>query len=1545
MSDNNPSGEELSSFLEKLLDAWQTDQKNQTCLLAEDIIKIASRLISSGRIAEIDSSLARSYLKITSTRDFLKKLSYPQKNWEWAETAFSFIQKANYHLLDLFEDRLQECRERILFRDMSFPVPPEWTYAEVANYLKLLAGGFYLLSGNREPRVAIFSENHFDTACCDLACLFYDILVTPLNPNFNLENLQLIFDLLKINIVITDSLDRLRLLEALKQKTSWKFDILCSQRFERPEAGWKYLGEYVRSLKPGDVDQVLRKRRRRSLTEVCTVMFTSGSTGTPKGVSFSEYNLISKRFARAAALPDVGQDEILLSFLPLYHTFGRYFELLGSIFWRGTYVFSGNPSVDTLLALFPRVNPTGLVSVPIRWLQIYERCMEAISGVKSEEEKREAIRKVVGSRLRWGISAAGYLEPKVFHFFEKHGVMLTSGFGLTEATGGLTMTPPGQYVDNTQGLPLPGVELKLSKEGELLARGHYIARYLEDKGPGDEIPLPGSPGSDYWLKTGDVFRVLPNGYYQIVDRIKDIYKNNRGQTIAPRKIENKFNSVPGIKSAFLVGDGRPYNILLIVPDNTYPEFRKFLGKEGEREYYKRIIEAANLDLAPYERIINFAVLDRDFSRERGELTAKGTFNRKKIVTNYSELIEGLYQKNYVELKADKFKVKIPLWLIRDLGLLEGDFKLEGGKLLDLSRSLSLVIQKDSQRDRYRIGDLCYEIKDKVIDLGLFARQPYLWCGNEALVNFLPCREGWDTSLTNISNRVWLPRDKKRPVSEAQADIQMSSPKGVTDVSLVRIHQLVARMYFAPLKSAEEAMAELEKLFYESDNIRISSLIRLRLEAMANHPVEKLRCWAYRLLLLDQPRADYCPSLSSFVDSGLTFLNEESIEEIASSVLGSGRFEALRQRLAGYRVSLSWPASSGTIKQFKHIFKLLADFAQVHPEFTSSVAAELASWALHKQDSVLSAEAERILENLYLVFRLRLKVRLPEDYQQKLEKAIKINNEFSAAEKVKINQVLTDPTFLAESLRLAYGYYAVNLEAISYGNIWVSRVPSVYPGLHLRVCINSRQGEHYDLKVEILDDKFSSATREKIYWYLTLSEHFSYPGLLPKMASWRSDLGAISYRFFSRLSVGERIRDFAGRNQSQQPLVTPQEWRILYVSAIALIFQAVKASDFKIIPGEALPENISVDSARPCLISLGNIRNYEGPSSLVRLLIDNFYLNVVAAYPWAEKIIDLSWIFDACFEAWDEKEATCFLQNLQAELEQHDLEIDGLGSLRLMLGSYLSEIQKNPVLPISILTAIRKYKEWEISVRMAGSEEREQKVLDLIHEYNLQNKPDWMRFYVYRHTYFASHKTEVIFSFERLLERMKQNPEKLARQFIELSEIQANLDEEDRQVFSRMVFPRIGRSQDLSISKTGELGQEKLVVKSVVTDRQGNQYIFRETFDPAEIGKLYRLFLKENYPRVISQENQHLVLLDSEGVLIGGICFRNLSRQVVFIEGIVVAQGNKRRGIGQAMLRDFIERMANSKIKVIMAHYLIPSFFLREGFVIDKSWGALIRYLN
>ncbi|NJO90503.1 MAG: long-chain fatty acid--CoA ligase [Chloroflexia bacterium] len=163
---------------------------------------------------------------------------------------------------------------------------------------------------------------------------------------------------------------------------------------------------------------------------------------------------------------------------------------------------------------------------------------------------------------------------------------------------------------------LPGIYGKLEENGELKLSGHYLARYLDDKGPGDIISYPENNETDYWMNTGDIFRVTDDGFYEIVDRVKDIYKNNKGQTVAPKTIEQKFTGVPGIKQTFLVGDARPYNVLLIVPDFEDSLLQDAVNKGDKEEYFHQIVMLANKDVARYERVINFSILDREFQLKK-----------------------------------------------------------------------------------------------------------------------------------------------------------------------------------------------------------------------------------------------------------------------------------------------------------------------------------------------------------------------------------------------------------------------------------------------------------------------------------------------------------------------------------------------------------------------------------------------------------------------------------------------------------------------------------------------------------------------------------------------------------------------------------------------------------------------------------------------------------------------------------------------------------------------------------------------------------------
>lgn len=1550
MGKNKP---DLTGEIARLLASWRNIKKGEASVSdnpARELLDKAEQSLSCGEgPSEVH---AREFLRLTSDPRFLRELARKDLLERWAEASFAMIRSCGYGLLDMFQDRVRETPDRVFLQDMSVSPPRVWTYQAAGRHIRETAGALFALADaeRAEPRLAVFAENHPEGAAVDLACLFYDILDAPLNPHFNVENIVGIFDALSVNLVLANDRERVSLLKEARRRTARPFRILVTDPALRDDdPGTVFLTEYCKQLGLREIDARLARRRRLRLDEVATVMFTSGSTGRPKGVSFSTYNLVSKRFARAAALPLVGPEEVFLSFLPLYHTFGRYLELLGSVFWRGSYVFAGNPSAETLFGLLPKVRPTGFISVPVRWAQLHERCLERIDAAPAGADPAAVVRGVVGTRLRWGLSAAGYLDPRVFRFFTGHGVELMSGFGMTEGTGGITMTPPGGYVDNSHGLPLPGLKARLGPGGELQVSGHYVARYLEEKGPGDVIPFPsGDADGDHWFSTGDVFERHPNGYYQIVDRIKDIYKNNRGQTIAPRKVEDKFVGVPGIKRTFLVGDGRPYNVLFIVPDGTDRVLSRGLAgasdRENAREYYRRIVTAANEGLAPYERVINFDVLDRDFSLEAGEVTPKGSYNRKRVEASFASAIEALYRRRAVELPGDGLLVRIPLWFFRDLGILEDEIARDREGLRDLNRGLRLSLRRGADARTWLVGDLEYEVEGGVLDLGVFARQPVLWAGNPGLAAFAPCKEGWDLPLEPATGRTSLPRRRTRTYAAAE----LAAPAGLGDDRLARLHVLLAELLFSAAPPPDAVLAEVEKAFYESP-LRTEELVRARLRALARHPSERVRCWAYRILLIRDPDIDYGHGAAAFVHSGLTFLNRESIDEIASARLGRGRLDAFRIRLRAYRETLPWPVSDSGRRPFEHIFRLLADLAEREPSHFSPIRAELASWALHKADPKLAADAERALDRMVRRFgRPDAGARARKRPARRPPRPT-CDDSVTPAEARRIRAVLALPSFLRDSVRLACGVEGFETDEIAPDGLWVSRIYSAPRRTTFRVSVNTGSGKHYDLKLVLPEGRRDGKEHETRLWSAVLSDQPDGPRVLPPLGATHRRTGAVSWRHLGDLTVWEKIREFAGRRAADAPLPAPSIWRKLYIEAMSALFGAWQAGGRRILPGRVSPVNVVVPELEfrddTFLASLDGWRPSAGPRSIVQPLVDGFYRRAAANYPWCKAHLDLDWIFDAAYEAMGRDQASAFFADLQAALDRAPLPVWPGEDLAGRLRRYRDEFERGYAIPLPARSAVESYQEWRQANPLAPSRDRERKVLDLHRRYGLDRFPEIVRYFLYRHTYFAGRSERIESLFDRLLARLNAAPGEPAVQQVELSDLQAALrDERDRMVFSRLVFPRIDPSRRLDVTTRGDESDRRVVVQSFLHDRAGRVYAFSETLDPAEIGQAYRLFYKENYPKVVSQQDRHFVLKDAQERIVGGLCYRMLSNRVAWIDVIAVTSQLKSSGLGGAALDDFCARMASQGVPLVMTHLYLPGFFLRHGFRLDKRWGALVKTL-
>jgi long-chain acyl-CoA synthetase len=551
-----------------------------------------------------------------------------------------------------------------------------------------LALGLASLGVDTGDRVAIMSESRPDWLTADLAILTLGGVTVPVYATLTPAQARYIINDAGARVAFVSTAEQLEKLQAVRHQlpaleaivtfaatpagstSVLSLDALIARGHARLMGEWgvgRQFRDATREVRPA---------------QLATIIYTSGTTGEPKGVMLSHANLISNMLAGHTIVP-VKEDDVSLSFLPLSHSFERlvsYVYLAHGV----TIVFA--ESMETVGRDLTIVRPTVMTGVPRVYEKFQARILErghALPqprrtlfhwGVKVAHSKARAesrggraggilaleaaiadrlvfskIRDNIGGRL-WGlVSGSAPLPVDAAEFFHGLGLPIIEGYGLTETSPVVSANPIGAARIGTVGKPVPGVEVRIADDGEILVRGPNVMMGYYNKPEETAAVL-----KDGWFYTGDIGELDAEGYLRITDRKKDLLVTSGGKKVAPQPIEAILKRSPLVAEVVLLGDRRRFVAALIVPDFTALERRLkdlgrppadpdvLVGREDVVALYDEIITALNRELSQFERIKKFRVLPREFTIASGELTPTMKVKRKAVEQNWAAEIEELY---------------------------------------------------------------------------------------------------------------------------------------------------------------------------------------------------------------------------------------------------------------------------------------------------------------------------------------------------------------------------------------------------------------------------------------------------------------------------------------------------------------------------------------------------------------------------------------------------------------------------------------------------------------------------------------------------------------------------------------------------------------------------------------------------------------------------------------------------------------------------------------------------------------------------------------
>ncbi|MDP3787462.1 MAG: long-chain fatty acid--CoA ligase [Candidatus Omnitrophota bacterium] len=563
------------------------------------------------------------------------------------------------------------------------------SWLEFESKVKNLAYGLLTLGLKPGDKVALLSENRPEWAYSDLAVLSLGCADVPLYPTDVAHQIGYILADSDSKIVIVSNRDQLDKILAVKAKApALQKIIVMDPPSEIKDKDIISLESVLRSGAENASNVRLEfEARVQSTTKgsLASIIYTSGTTGEPKGVCLTHDNFLSNCRSCLELLP-LGEEDIALSFLPLSHVFERMASYYFTVFIGGTIAYAEN--MDSLQRNLREVRPTYVCSAPRFYEKMYINIMNSVAqsppfrqhlfnrslaiAKKYIEQKLNRIgvdpvtwfwyhmakafifskvREAVGGRIKFFISGGAPLSKELAEFLYSVGMIVLEGYGLTETSPVVSCNTLKAFKFGSVGRPVKDVEVRIAADGEILVSGPSVMKeyYKKEKETKEAL------NSDGWLHTGDIGFIDEEGFLRITDRKKDIIITASGKNLAPQPIENLFKSDSYLQEVILHGDKRPYLTALVVPNFDalkglalrqgipYVTTDELVRHPRVYEFIAKRIEEKQKDLANYEKVKKFALLDRGLTIEEGEITPTLKVKRRVIAERYKKILDNMYE--------------------------------------------------------------------------------------------------------------------------------------------------------------------------------------------------------------------------------------------------------------------------------------------------------------------------------------------------------------------------------------------------------------------------------------------------------------------------------------------------------------------------------------------------------------------------------------------------------------------------------------------------------------------------------------------------------------------------------------------------------------------------------------------------------------------------------------------------------------------------------------------------------------------------------------